>query len=90
MRQDGSYTSPNIVALDQGCVSDFDSGDVSDRVQRSGREDADLDSQIACPRTRFGLAVRQNRETKNASDRPGSRCCTHVNQRLVAGTLLRR
>ncbi len=46
VRQNGGHAGADVVAADDGGVSDFDAGDVGDGVEWAGREDADLQAQV--------------------------------------------
>ena len=49
-RDDRGDAGANIVTLDDCRVADFDAVDVGDRVERAGREYADGQAHVSCPR----------------------------------------
>ena len=54
--QDGGDARSDRVALDEGHLADAHAGDVRDRVQRSGREDAGGEAEVTGARTGLGQA----------------------------------
>ena len=45
MRQNRGYAGPDVVAANNGGLSDFDTGNVGDRIKRTGRQDADFQTE---------------------------------------------
>jgi hypothetical protein len=46
MWQNGGHAGADVIAANNGRVPDFDAGNIADRIERTGRQDADLQPQI--------------------------------------------
>src|SRR5438445_11590439 len=57
MRQDGGHASVHIVATDDGGVPDLNASNIGDCIERPGRQDADLQSQLRGTGSSIGSCV---------------------------------
>ena len=69
MWENGGDAGADVVAADEGGVADFDAGNIGDRVQRAGREDADLQPEIGGAWAWLGSCVLGGSERGDQEDR---------------------
>jgi hypothetical protein len=62
MRQDGSHSSVQVVATDDGRVPDPDTSHIGDRIQRASRQDTNLQPQVSASGSRLGSGVLRDRD----------------------------
>jgi len=93
MGQNSGHPGANVVAANNGCLPNLDAGNICDCVERSGRQDADLQTQIGGSRTARGrnciLCGRQCSRQKNHSN--GQELISHTDSlRLNPGQVASR
>ena len=64
MRNDRGNARPDVIATDDGGMPNLDAGNIRDRIQRPGRQNADLQPQVRGARARNRRFERQPRFEK--------------------------
>src|SRR5216117_1514743 len=73
MWQNGGYAGADVVAANNRRLPDFDTGNIGDRIERSGRQDTDLQPQVVGTGARIGSCVLGSSERGQQQERSGGK-----------------
>ena len=69
MWQNGGHAGADVVAANNGGLPDFDTGNIGDRIERPGRQDADLQPQVGGAGAYIGSCALGRSERGHQQDR---------------------
>ena len=69
MWQNGGYAGADVVAANNGRLPHFDTGNIGDRIERPGRQDADLEPQVGGAGAWSGSCILGRSERGRQQDR---------------------